>query len=77
MSTGTCTAHSWNDGAEDDEGEPKMGLRVDQRLEIDDGLYDNPRLRDARLMSHQRSRLRSQRVPATEGEDDDNDGHNW
>jgi WD repeat-containing protein 23 len=39
MSTGTCTVHSWNDGAEDDEAEPKMGLRVDERLVADPDLY--------------------------------------
>ena len=70
MSTGTCTTHSWNDGAEDDEGEPKMGLRVDQRLEVDDDLYDN-RLRSGGLTGAYRSRLRSRRVPAA---DDDDDG---
>ena len=57
--------HSWNDGAEDDEGEPKMGLRVDQKLEIDDALYNNPRLRDGGLMSHYTTRLRSRRVVPT------------
>lgn len=72
MSTGTCTTHSWNDGAEDDEGEPKMGLRVDQRLEMDDDLYDSPRaLRDGRLMNHYR--LRSQRVAATNDDADDDE----
>lgn len=76
MSTGTCTTHSWNDGAEDDEGEPKMGLRVDQRLEMDDDLYDNPRsLRDGRLMSRYRTRLRSQRVAATNDDADDDENH--
>jgi WD repeat-containing protein 23 len=39
MSTGTCTVHSWNDGAEEDEAEPKMGLRVNQKLEVDPSLY--------------------------------------
>jgi hypothetical protein len=39
MATGTCTVHSWNDGAEEDEAEPKMGLRVDQKLEADPALY--------------------------------------
>ncbi|RKF78135.1 LEC14B protein [Golovinomyces cichoracearum] len=29
---GTCTVHSWNDGANDDEAEPKMGRRVDEKL---------------------------------------------
>ncbi|KAK3172491.1 hypothetical protein OEA41_005813 [Lepraria neglecta] len=69
MSTGTCTTHSWNDGAEDDEGEPKMGLRVNQRLEVDDDLYDNPS-RGGGPMGAYRSRLRSRRVPAA-GDDDD------
>jgi WD repeat-containing protein 23 len=39
MSTGTCTVHSWNDGAEEDEAEPKMGLRVNQKLETDPSFY--------------------------------------
>ncbi|KAI9813858.1 MAG: hypothetical protein M1832_006070 [Thelocarpon impressellum] len=38
-SSGTCSVHSWNDGAADDEGEPAMGTRVDQRLQRDDELY--------------------------------------
>lgn len=41
MSTGTCTLHSWNDGAEDDEAEPKMGLRVNEKLEVDARFYPN------------------------------------
>ena len=36
MSSGTCTMHSWNDGAEDDEGFPKMSQSVDQRLVPDE-----------------------------------------
>ncbi|KAG9240177.1 WD40-repeat-containing domain protein [Calycina marina] len=39
MSTGTCTVHSWNDGAEKDEADPKMGYRVNQKLEVDPALY--------------------------------------
>ncbi|KIN07661.1 hypothetical protein OIDMADRAFT_108451 [Oidiodendron maius Zn] len=39
METGTCSIHSWNDGAEDDEAEPKMGLRVNPKLEIDPEFY--------------------------------------
>ena len=39
MNTGTCSVHSWNDGAEEDEAEPKMGLRVNQKLEVDPDLY--------------------------------------
>lgn len=39
MNTGTCSVHSWNDGAEEDEAEPKMGLRVNQNLVADADLY--------------------------------------
>ncbi|KAL3420209.1 WD domain-containing protein [Phlyctema vagabunda] len=41
MSTGTCTVHSWNDGAEEDEAEPEMGLRVNQKLQHDPHLYED------------------------------------
>ena len=71
MATGTCTMHSWNDGVEDDEGEPKMGLRVNQRLEEDETLYDNTQTR--RRTSQFRSRLRGQVVRAA----DDNDDEGW
>jgi len=39
MSSGTCTVHSWNDGAEEDESEPRMGLRVNQKLEVEEEYY--------------------------------------
>ena len=42
MSTGTCSVHSWNDGAEEDEAEPEMGLRVNQKLEVDPAFYAAP-----------------------------------
>ena len=73
MSTGTCTTHSWNDDASDDEGEPKMGLRVDQQLKQDESLYNNPRLRNGGRTSQFRTRLRANRVPAAE-EDGDEEG---
>jgi len=41
MEGGTCTVHSWNDGAEADEAEPKMGYRVNERLVPDQELYDS------------------------------------
>ncbi|KAL8972209.1 MAG: hypothetical protein Q9183_000667 [Haloplaca sp. 2 TL-2023] len=69
MSTGTCTTHSWNDGAEDDEGEPRMGLRVNQRLEEDEDLYDHPRR--GNRQSQFRSRLRSRMVRATDDDDEE------
>ncbi len=73
MSTGTCTTHSWNDEASDDEGEPKMGLRVDQQLKHDESLYNDPRSRSRRT-SQFRTRLRAQRVPAA---DEDVDEEPW
>ena len=76
MSTGTCTVHSWNDGAGDDEAEPEMGSRVDQRLEYDEDLYDDPRSRISREPSQYTSRLRSQRVAAATA-DDDVDEETW
>jgi len=39
MSSGSVTVHSWNDGAEDDEAEPKMGIRVNDKLSHDPSLY--------------------------------------
>lgn len=74
MSTGTCTVHSWNDGAADDEGEPKMGMRVDERLEYDEDLYDGPRTGGAGTRSFTRSRLRSRRVAALEDDDEEEGG---
>lgn len=35
MATGTCTVHSWNDGADTDEAEPPMGAKVNARLQWD------------------------------------------
>lgn len=29
---GTCTAHTWNDGLDEDDADPPMGLRVDAKL---------------------------------------------
>lgn len=31
--------HSWNDGVEEDDAEPKVGRRVNAQLQHDDGLY--------------------------------------
>lgn len=66
MATGTCTTHSWNDTAEDDEGLPVMGERLDDRLRHDEDLYDDPG------RGH-RSRLRSQRVAGRRNGDDAED----
>ncbi|KAI4956128.1 hypothetical protein J4E91_000338 [Alternaria rosae] len=38
-SQGTCTVHTWNDGLEEDEAEPKIGRRVNAQLQHDERLY--------------------------------------
>jgi len=43
MSTGTCTTHIWNDGAEEDEADPHVGIRVNERLEYEESLYSAQR----------------------------------
>ena len=53
MATGTCTMHCWNDGAEDDEGTPEMGHRVDSKL------GEDPKLSDNGVMSTRQRRLRT------------------
>lgn len=58
MTTGTCTTHCWNDGAVNDEAEPKMGLRVNERLEYDEDLFENSRL-SSRQRSQPRARFRN------------------
>ena len=90
MSTGTCTLHSWADGADDDEAEPKMGMRVDERLEYDEDLYDTPP-RDGHghgtgadtgltgTRASTRARLRSRRVAAAAvvEDGDEGEGEGW
>ncbi|KAL9114349.1 MAG: hypothetical protein Q9227_001771 [Pyrenula ochraceoflavens] len=34
MSAGTCSLHAWDEGLGDDEGEPKMGINYDSRLNV-------------------------------------------
>ena len=63
METGTVTAHSWNDGAEDDEAEPKMGIRVDDKLRDDPRFY----MPSADSM---RARVRAARRHAAEDDSD-------
>jgi WD repeat-containing protein 23 len=36
MSTGTCTVHSWNDNAEDDEADPPLGKSYDCELHYEE-----------------------------------------
>ena len=72
MSTGTCTVHSWNDGAEEDEAEPKMGLRVNQKLDMDPSFYASPQSRPTRRSL----RTRGLRAVYAGADDDDDDDHN-
>ena len=75
-SAGTCTIHSWNDGAEDDEAEPKMGRRVDQQLQGNDRLYGDE-------ATHGRTAGNSRRShPATRNvapliDEEEADGNGW
>ena len=74
MSAGTCTTHSWNDGAKDDEGSPRMGQSVDQRLVPDKVEEPEVRSRPRGILGQWRNRLRSQRVSAIANDDDANEG---
>ncbi|KAI9757359.1 MAG: Sec61p translocation complex subunit [Chaenotheca gracillima] len=69
LANGTCSVHSWNDGAEDDEAEPRMGIRVDDKLRHDERLYGEtpPRRRGARSGLRPRNRGR----PVADDDDDD------
>ncbi|KAF1966949.1 WD40 repeat-like protein [Bimuria novae-zelandiae CBS 107.79] len=40
-SSGTCTVHTWNDGLDEDEGQPTMGRRVNAQLQHDERLYNS------------------------------------
>ena len=73
MATGTCTTHSWNDGAEEDEGVPEMGLRVDQKLQ-EDPRFSGSGARAAG-QSRVRTGLRSQRVQVAMAEEDEEGGN--
>ncbi|KAG8534235.1 uncharacterized protein KY384_001079 [Bacidia gigantensis] len=76
MSTGTCSIHSWNDGAEEDEGSPRMGQSVDQRLVPDEEEEENKTVARPRgTLSEWGHRLRSRRVTAAN--DNDNDEVGW
>jgi WD repeat-containing protein 23 len=40
---GTCSVHSWNDGLDEDEGVPSMGMKFKARLEPDEDPDEPPR----------------------------------
>ena len=70
---GTCTIHSWNDGVEDDEAEPKMGRRVDQQLQGNDSFHSDAKADERIAGSSLRSRLRRRNI-ASLINDDEADG---
>lgn len=60
LSSGTCTLHSWNDSAVEDEGQPPVGMSYNSKLEFEyDFNYYNDVLRPE---STRRSYLRSRPV---------------
>jgi WD repeat-containing protein 23 len=42
MDYGTCTTHIWNDDIEGAEAGPRVGTRVNERLEHEERLYSRP-----------------------------------
>ena len=70
MATGTVTAHSWNDGAEDDEGDPSMSANYNARLDMREDF--NQRRKEARARDN--GRLRSNPVRARRFGNQDEDG---
>jgi WD repeat-containing protein 23 len=48
---GTCTVHTWNDGMEEDDAEPKMGRRVNAQLQHDERLYRSMGRRSRHIFS--------------------------
>jgi len=74
MGLGTCTVHTWNDGMEDDEAEPKMGARVTGKLEHDQRFY-GPAEQPQNMSQFRRARLRNRMgLFADEGEGDEDEG---
>ncbi|PNS19695.1 LEC14B protein [Sphaceloma murrayae] len=64
--SGTTTVHAWNDGLNDDEGNPPMGVHVNAELE------EEPR-RARQAVSHLRTRAMNRRLglEADSGDDED------
>ncbi|RMZ82203.1 hypothetical protein DV738_g1829, partial [Chaetothyriales sp. CBS 135597] len=71
---GTVTQHSWNDGAEDDEGDPQLRGSYNAQLVVQEEY--NQRKRETRARDN--GRLRSNPVPRRRyGQDDDNGDQDW
>lgn len=76
MSAGTCTVHTWNDGADDDESGIPTGRSVDHELKEDRRLQNTSADASGRGASL-RSRLRSRFVGRAADEDDEGIGNVW
>ncbi|KAJ5623095.1 hypothetical protein N7490_011700, partial [Penicillium lividum] len=57
LSSGTCTIHSWNDGADKDEGEPPIGQSYDDKLRSvpEFNRFRKTHIQETRRMRHLRS----------------------
>ena len=74
MATGTVTLHSWNDSAEDDEAEPRMGTNYNCRLDPKEDYNIAMRARENERSRENGRGLRSSVVrPARLGMDADED----
>ncbi|KAJ5548981.1 hypothetical protein N7513_006215 [Penicillium frequentans] len=68
LSSGTCTVHSWNDGADNDEGEPPIGQSYDDKLR---DVPEFNRYRENAPAPRSRRPLRSRPVHRVDEDDDD------
>ncbi|KAH0348025.1 WD40 repeat-like protein, partial [Aureobasidium melanogenum] len=68
---GTCTVHTWNDGNDSDEGEPKMGARLNPQLEQDSRYYEGTTAATGRTTSTRRTRFMTRAQMARNDEEEE------
>ncbi|KAG9597737.1 WD40 repeat-like protein, partial [Aureobasidium melanogenum] len=68
---GTCTVHTWNDGNDSDEGEPKMGARLNPQLEQDSRYYEGTTASTGRTTSSRRTRFMARAQMARNDEEEE------
>ncbi|KAH0362541.1 WD40 repeat-like protein, partial [Aureobasidium melanogenum] len=68
---GTCTVHTWNDGNDSDEGEPKMGARLNPQLEQDSRYYEGTTASTGRTTSSRRTRFMTRAQMARNDEEEE------
>ncbi|KAG9951891.1 WD40 repeat-like protein, partial [Aureobasidium melanogenum] len=68
---GTCTVHTWNDGNDSDEGEPKMGARLNPQLEQDSRYYEGTTASTGRTTSSRRTRFMTRAQMARNEEEEE------